>query len=125
MKTWEPRRLAPPAGHYAYAVQTGNLVYLSGVLPDLARGSDFAVQFGTCFERIEAILAEGGLDLSHLVQCTVYLSDITLWDEFNRLYRERLGAHRCARTVVPVGALHFGALIEVQAVAEAIPSTAA
>lgn len=125
MTPWPVTRLAAPAGHYVYAMQTGHLVYLSGVLPDLARGQDFATQFDTCFERIEAILAEGGLGLAQVVQCTVYLSDIALWDEFNRLYHRRLDAHRCARTVVPVGPLHFGAQIEVQVVAEATPSAAA
>ncbi|MDX3904991.1 MAG: RidA family protein [Pigmentiphaga sp.] len=125
MKAWSVPGLGEPAGHYVYAMQAGSMVYLSGVLPDLPRGQDFASQFDTCFTRVEAILASGGLGLPHLVQCTVYLADIGLWDEFNQLYRRRLGSHRCARTVVPVGSLHFGALIEVQAVAEATRSAAA
>lgn len=125
MNSWPTPRLPAPVGHYVPAMQTGHLLYLSGVLPDLARGDDFATQFDTCFDRIEAILAEGGLGLSSIVQCTVYLSDIGLWDEFNQLYRRRLDQHRCARTVVPVGPLHFGARIEVQVVAEATRSAAA
>ncbi|MPS28461.1 RidA family protein [Pigmentiphaga sp.] len=125
MTPWPTPRLPAPVGHYVAAMQTGQLVYLSGVLPDLARGEDFATQFDTCFDRIETILAEGGQGLASIVQCTIYLSDIGLWDEFNQLYRRRLGQHRCARTVVPVGPLHFGAQIEVQVVAEATRSAAA
>ena len=125
MTPWPTHRLPAPAGHNVPAMQTGQLLYLSGVLPDLARGEDFATQFGTCFDRIETILAEGGLGLASIVQCTVYLSDIGRWDEFNQLYRHRLGQHRCARTVVPVGPLHFGAQIEVQVVAEATRSASA
>jgi len=125
MIPWMPRSLPAPAGHYVPAMQAGGLVFLSGVLPDLARGDAFATQFETCFDRIEAILGDGGLGLGNIVQCTVYLAGIQYWDEFNALYGRRLGTHRCARTVVPVGPLHYGALLEVQVVAEATQSSAA
>jgi 2-iminobutanoate/2-iminopropanoate deaminase len=48
----------------------------------------------------------------------VYLSDIGNWDVFNEVYAEFLGEHRPARTVVPVSALHYGSLIEIEAIAE-------
>ena len=37
---------------------------------------------------------------------------------FNEVYAEFLGEHRPARTVVPVSALHYGSLIEIEAIAE-------
>jgi 2-iminobutanoate/2-iminopropanoate deaminase len=47
----------------------------------------------------------------------VYLSDISLWPAFNTLYAEWAGDARPARAVVPTGPLHFGLLVEVEAVA--------
>jgi 2-iminobutanoate/2-iminopropanoate deaminase len=48
---------------------------------------------------------------------TVYVSDISLWDQVNRVYSEVMGEHRPARAVVPTRDLHFGYLVEIQAVA--------
>jgi 2-iminobutanoate/2-iminopropanoate deaminase len=48
---------------------------------------------------------------------TVYVSDISHWGEVNRVYAEVLGDHRPARAVVPVRDLHYGYLVEIQAVA--------
>jgi 2-iminobutanoate/2-iminopropanoate deaminase len=39
------------------------------------------------------------------------------WPEFNAIYAELLGAAKPARAVIPVPALHYGWLIEVDAVA--------
>jgi len=35
----------------------------------------------------------------------------------NQVYAETMGAHRPARAVVPVGELHYGYLVEIQAIA--------
>lgn len=51
-----------------------------------------------------------------LLKATVYIADLAHWPAFNALYAERLGAHRPARTVVPVGALHYGYLIEMDVI---------
>ena len=40
------------------------------------------------------------------------------WDQVNQVYAEFFGDHRPARVVVPSRALHGGALVEVEAVAE-------
>ncbi len=47
---------------------------------------------------------------------TIYISDIALWPEVNAVYAEVLGDAKPARAIVPVGPLHYGYQIEVQAV---------
>jgi enamine deaminase RidA (YjgF/YER057c/UK114 family) len=42
------------------------------------------------------------------------------WPEFNRIYSDMLGDAKPARTVVPVPELHYGYLVEIDAIA-AIP----
>jgi 2-iminobutanoate/2-iminopropanoate deaminase len=48
---------------------------------------------------------------------TVYISDINLWSKVNEVYREVMGEHRPARAVIPTGELHYGFLIEIEAIA--------
>ncbi|WP_371369864.1 RidA family protein [Sporomusa rhizae] len=40
------------------------------------------------------------------------------WDRVNEVYARFFGDHKPARIVVPVGKLHFGCLVEIEAVAE-------
>jgi 2-iminobutanoate/2-iminopropanoate deaminase len=47
----------------------------------------------------------------------VYVADVSHWPAFNAIYAEKLGAHKPARTVVPVAALHYGYLVEMDAIA--------
>lgn len=39
------------------------------------------------------------------------------WPEFNRVYSEMLGSAKPARTVIPVPELHYGYLVEMDAIA--------
>jgi 2-iminobutanoate/2-iminopropanoate deaminase len=48
---------------------------------------------------------------------TVYISDIDLWGRVNETYARVLGEHRPARAVIPTKELHYGFLIEIDAVA--------
>ena len=112
--------LPAPAGHYSQAVVTrGGLVFVSGVLParDLARAA-FETQCASVFDQCEQILRAAGYGLNDVVQCTAYLADVALWPAFNTVYAGVFGDHRPARAVVPVPALHYGFLVEVQLVAE-------
>jgi 2-iminobutanoate/2-iminopropanoate deaminase len=53
----------------------------------------------------------------NLVQVRVYLVNIGLWPQFDQLYADWLGSRRPARCVVPVPALHYGLLLEIEGVA--------
>lgn len=66
---------------------------------------------------VEAVLEAGGSDLSHVLQMTIYVSDMELWGAVNAKYAEVMGDHRPARAIVPVKDLHFGTKIEIQAIA--------
>ena len=48
----------------------------------------------------------------------IYVTDIAHWDQINRVYADYFGPHRPARIVVPAASLHFGCLVEIEAVAE-------
>jgi enamine deaminase RidA (YjgF/YER057c/UK114 family) len=55
----------------------------------------------------------------------VYIADIAHWPAFNTIYAEMMGGHRPARTVVPVPQLHYGYLVEMDAIAAVMPAESA
>ncbi len=110
-----------PGGHYSQAVVHGNTVYVAGQLPiDPANPKgppgDAATQARQALENVRAILEAAGSGLDHAIQMTIYVSDISHWGEVNRVYSEIMGEHRPARAVVPTRDLHYGYLVEIQAV---------
>jgi 2-iminobutanoate/2-iminopropanoate deaminase len=111
-----------PKGHYSQAIVHNNLVYVSGQLPmslstrQIENGS-IEAQTELALRNVEAVLLSAGSDLNHVLQMTIYVSEMELWDRVNEVYARVLGEHRPARAIVPVKDLHFGTKIEIQAIA--------
>lgn len=120
----QPKDTLAPKGHYSPGVIHGGLVYVSGQLPiDHATGKVEAggieAQTERALRNVEVVLREAGSGLDRLVQVTIYLTDVRLWSQVNEVYARSLGNHKPARAIVTVGPLHFGALLEIQAIAVA------
>lgn len=114
--------LSPPSGHYSHATIANGLVFVSGQLPIAPDGTrlvdaPFERQAQQTLANVEAVLRAAGSSIDRLVQVRVYLSDIALWPQFNALYAQWAGDARPARAVAPTGLLHFGLLVEVEALA--------
>lgn len=114
---------APEArGHYSQAIVHAGVVYVAGQLPGVPgdpsrRLEDFEAQAEQVISNVEAILEAAGSGLDRVLRSTVYIADIAHWPAFNAVYARRFGAHRPARTVVPVAQLHYGYLVEMDAIA--------
>ena len=122
MKRIQPPDQPQPKGHYSPGVEHNGLVYVSGQLPmSLETREPFTGDIGEQTElalrNVEAVLKASGSDLNHVLQMTIYVSDMELWDAVNRKYAEVMGSNRPARAIVPVKDLHFGTKIEIQAIA--------
>ena len=114
---------APVArGHYSQAIVHGGLVYVAGQLPIDPRDperrlADFDSQARQVIGNVIAIVEAAGSSRDRILRATVYIADIAHWPAFNAVYAELLGAHKPARTVVPVPQLHYGYLVEMDAIA--------
>ncbi len=114
---------APAArGHYSQAAVHAGIVYVAGQLPidpgaPEARLASFEDQARRVIDNVIAILEASGSGADLILKASVYITDVAHWPAFNAIYAERLGAHKPARTVVPVAALHYGYLVEMDAVA--------
>lgn len=122
MKSVQPSSQPKPKGHYSPGIEHDGLIFVSGQLPmDLVTREPFAgdieAQTELALRNVEAVLHAGGSDLSHVVQMTIYVSDIELWGKVNETYARVMGEHRPARAIVPVKDLHFDTKIEIQAIA--------
>lgn len=110
-----------PAGHYSACMQHGGLLYVSGQLPvDAATGevpSGIKAQTALVLKKLDDILRAAGSHPSHVIQTRLYVSDISLWGDVNQVYADFFGDHRPARAVVPTRELHYGALVEIEAIA--------
>jgi 2-iminobutanoate/2-iminopropanoate deaminase len=95
----------------------------SGFLPPAAPGERPALASGAAGQAREAlrnlreILEAAGSSLAAVASVTVYIPDVGLRDEVNRVYEQCFGGHRPARAIVPTRELHHGALVEISAIA--------
>ena len=114
-----------PGGHYSQAIAYGGLVFVAGQLSiDPKTGEkklgSIDEQTEQALLNIEAILKAANSDLSRVLKMTVYVTDINLWGAVNTVYARIMGEHRPARAVIPTRDLHYGFLIEIEAIAATI-----
>ena len=122
MKTVLSESAPRPAGHYSQGVVHNGVVYVAGQLPIVPGATEhrlgsMAEQTEQTLRNVEAVLQAAGSGLDRVLQMTIYVSDVSLWGEVNATYARVMGEHRPARAVVPVGVLHYGYQIEIQAIA--------
>lgn len=113
-----------PGGHYSQAVVHNGVVYVSGQLPINPNGEK---KFGAIEEQAEQVLTNlneilkaANSDISRLLKVTIYISDINLWGKVDTVYARFMKNHRPARAVIPTKDLHYGFLIEIDAIAATI-----
>lgn len=111
-----------PAGHYVQAKIAGQHAYISGQLPIRADGAPldndaFETQAEQAIDNMLAILTAAGGTPADLVRVTAYIVGVGNWPRFNQVYAQKLGDAKPARTVVPVPELHYGYLVEIDAIA--------
>jgi reactive intermediate/imine deaminase len=114
--------MTPPAGHYSHVCIANGWVFVSGQLPIDATGrplsdAPFDTQAKQVLRNVDAALKAARVTRDDLVQVRVFVSDIAHWPAFNGLYADWIGSHRPARAVAESASLHYGAAIEVEAVA--------
>lgn len=118
---------AEPISHFTDAVQAGELLFVSGIVPvngrrELVGGGDVVAQARQVFANMRDVLAAAGCTFADVVKVTVFLTDVRDRAAINPVRQEVFGDARPASTLVEVSALVIpGAKIEVECVA-LIPS---
>lgn len=110
-------------GHYSPGIVSNGMLYISGQLsidPETRKVPEGGIVEHTALalRNVERVLVAAGLSRNDVVQCRIYITDIAHWDLVNEVYKAFFGDHKPARAVIPVSQLHFGCLVEIEAVAE-------
>ena len=122
MQPIQPPEMAVPKGHYTPGYVANGFVFVSGQLPfdpatGVIVGTTAEEQTERTLRNVELILHAAGSSLDRVVQMTIYIPDGELWGAINTVYARIMGSHRPSRAIVPVWPLHYGALVEIQAIA--------
>ncbi|MAZ36152.1 MAG: 2-aminomuconate deaminase [Crocinitomicaceae bacterium] len=130
---------APKAvGAYPHARKVGDLLFLSGVGPRVAKSNendsavpglkldhngnfeafDFEAQVHSVFANVKAVLESSGSSWENLVDVTVFLVDMKRdFKTFNRIYAEYFQENQPCRTTVAINALPTPIAIELKCIA--------
>jgi 2-iminobutanoate/2-iminopropanoate deaminase len=122
IKRIETKNAPAAGGHYSQAVVYNGLVFVSGQLsidPETGERKLGSIEEQTeqVLSNVSEILKAANSDLSRVLKMTVYVADIELWSPVNEVYARVMGENRPARAVVPTGKLHYGFLVEIEAIA--------
>ena len=109
------------AGPYSHAVKSNGLIFISGQTPvdpdsgQLLEGS-IGDQARRCLDNVSVIAAAAGAKLEDAVRMTIYVTDISVFQEVNEAYGSYFPSDPPARTTIGVAALPLGAQIEMDAI---------
>ncbi|MFC1522617.1 RidA family protein [Elusimicrobiota bacterium] len=114
---------APKAiGPYSQAVSKGNMLFISGQLgldPETGKipQGDIALQAELALKNLLSILNAAGLDPSHVVKATIFLTDMNDFAKVNEVYGKFFKAPYPARACVEVSRLPKDGKVEIEAIA--------
>ena len=111
-----------PIGPYSQAVQAGSLLFISGqVAINPATGNveatDTIGEAHQVMHNLKAILSEAGMDFSHVLKTTIFLSDMSLFATINEVYGKYFNGDFPARETVAVKGLPKNVNVEISMIA--------
>lgn len=113
-------RIPAVFGPYSSATVVGDMIFISGNAgydknQKLVGEGDVKTQTRQALENIRMLLEDNGSCLDDIVRTTVYLSDISLWNDFNEAYAPFFQKPYPARTCI--GCQLNGFLVELECTA--------
>ena len=116
-----PPNAAKPLAPYTPAIEAGGVVYLSGQIALDEHGNlhtgDIATETRKVMDNIGILLNAAGLDHSHLVKVTIFLSDMAHYAAVNDVYGTYFKETPPAREAVAVKGLPKGVNVEISGIA--------
>ena len=114
---------APGAiGPYSQAIQTGNLLFVSGQIPINPATNELVMdniqdETKQVMENLKAVLSAANVGFENIVKTTIFLSDMNLFAAVNEVYGSYFTGDYPARETVAVKGLPKGVNVEISAIA--------
>lgn len=111
-----------PIGPYSQATEYNGMVFLSGqiaLIPETGELNNANIEAETMqvMDNIKAVLTEAGLDFSHVLKTTIFLSDMQHFTVVNTVYASYFKDNFPARETVAVLGLPRGVNVEISMIA--------
>lgn len=111
-----------PIGPYSQAIMAGNTLFVSGQIPiDTTSGKiiegDIVAETNQVMKNLGAVLKEAGMDFSHVVKCSIFLSDMNNFPKVNEAYGQYFQSNPPARETVEVSRLPKDVNVEISCIA--------
>lgn len=111
-----------PIGPYSQAVMNGDMLFISGqiaLIPGTANLSDadIAAETTQVMENLKAVLTEAGMEFSHVLKTTIFLSDMALFTQVNEVYGSYFTGDYPARETIAVKGLPKNVNVEISMIA--------
>jgi 2-iminobutanoate/2-iminopropanoate deaminase len=112
---------SPPSGAYSPGIRAGDFIFVSGqVGRDPATGNvageSIEEQTARALENVKAVLEGAGATMADVVKVSAHLSDLALFERYNRVYSTYFPDPKPARTTV-ASRLPSTFLVEIDAIA--------
>ncbi len=112
--------IARAGGAYSPCLRAGDFIFVAGQGPVDTQtgqivGEAIEEQTAQTLENIQRILAAAGANMADVVKATVHLSDLSLFERYNRVYARYFPDPKPVRTTV--GSQLLGFLIEIDVIA--------
>ena len=92
-------------------------VYCRGTTPSnfegVPVGENYEEQYRACLRHVETILTAAGTGYARVIKVIVFLTNMDLWDEFNKVYREFITNPPCRAVIGTTGLAQKPLAIEV------------
>lgn len=111
-----------PIGPYSQAVEARDMIFISGFVgKDPATGnlitSDIRSETKQVMENLKAVLTAAGVDFSHVVKTTIFLTDMKNFAAMNEVYGSYFTGDFPARETVSVVGLPLNVNVEISMIA--------
>ena len=111
-----------PIGPYSQAVQTGDLLFISGQIAidpatNKVEATDIIGEAHQVMHNLRAILAAASVDFGHVVKTTILLTDMSSFAEVNEVYGKYFTGDFPARETYAVKTLPKNVNVEISMIA--------
>tara|TARA_Y100000739_G_C20198759_1_gene280075 strand:+ start:99 stop:479 length:381 start_codon:yes stop_codon:yes gene_type:complete len=111
-----------PIGPYSQAIIVNNTIYLSGQIAinpttNLLITDSIENETNMVLKNIQNILQEHKCSMNEIIKCTIFLSDMNLFDKVNKIYEKYFDTPYPARETVQVSGLPKNVNIEISVIA--------
>ena len=111
-----------PIGPYSQAIMIGSTLYTSGQVAinpqtNELEMDDIKSETKLVMENLQAILTEAGMDFSHVIKCSIFISDMDYFTQINEVYGSYFIKDFPARETVEVAGLPKNVNVEISVIA--------